>query len=1128
MFTQVFIKRFLTLTLSLVMLCGIITPNFAKAENINGETKTSSIELDSKLNSNLSNNSNILSMELDTNVASMTEKRTFHAKFKLPLHSDVKKLTWTYGGKKLSEWKQYQDMKPNGKSFITVDNVLVKNGEVTAKITFDLPYNMDDLSLPRFLYPALIGTYELEAVIAGQVVARAPIKLTPYDSYHTYNELKKEIDDVTAQAAQKNDRYIQTTSIGKSAEGRDIYFTIVAKDKDTVDKYENVTHPAMLHDPVKLQADIKSGAFKDYKVPIWLNNIHPDEVPGIDAIFQYFKSMALDQNITYDTVLANGEKSKVSLNIDKALEDVFFLFVYTNNPDGMVHHNRANGNGFDLNRDNSNQTQPETQSVTQQIAKWSPISFLDMHGFDKTFLIEPATPPHEPNLEYDLLINHMLEQAKVMGEAGIANTKYNYYHIPYEEYQKTQKNPNYVSKGQSTGWDDASAAYTAVYAMYHGAMGHTIEIPEMNEESVRALYYAASAATNYVVDKKDELFLSQLKIYERGVNNIDDRAVDPYLVNGKNKKIGRPRHENQNFFPEYYVLPVDNSIQKNGLEVYRMVEYLLRNGINVDQTTQTIANDGITYPAGSFVINMHQAKRGLANLSLYDGMNTSDFKWVTGEIVQNFPDMRGFNRYVIRDKNVFKGLTSPVTSVTIPGTQLPNDSSFIAIKNSNNDTVKAVNELLLAGKTVTMLTENIESNKIGDFIVAYDDLYPLASKYYLDVNVFGNSKPNGKVLKPYTISAVGEVDYVLKNLGFNVTDEQSSADILVNTFESEKYVNAGKPYIAFGYLGLDNMKSLIPSFSYEGPEWDRREGLFLADIVPNQMITAGYNEQEYLYTVSGAYITSVPKNAKVLAKYSNKDDFYRAGWWPERDDAKGKILAFTYKDLGKNITVFANDLTNNDHPQFQYRLLANSIFNSDPMDSNEVKETSSETESEREFIDLQAVEQWAGNEIRELAKLNIINGVNQKEFEPLKSVTRAEFLSMLVRAFDLSNSESQSSFTDVPSSSWYYPYISAAVESKLAEGVGEGKFEPNRAITREEMAQMAANAMKLTGQVSLDVSDAVLEKFNDKETISPYAREAVALLTKEEVIQGLTLSTFSPKNTANRAQAAVIIYRIKN
>ena len=60
----------------------------------------------------------------------------------------------------------------------------------------------------------------------------------------------------------------------------------------------------------------------------------------------------------------------------------------------------------------------------------------------------------------------------------------------------------------------------------------------------------------------------------------------------------------------------------------------------------------------------------------------------------------------------------------------------------------------------------------------------------------------------------------------------------------------------------------------------------------------------------------------MLAVIADEDHFFKAGWWPGHDAAKGKIMAFTYKDNNKNLTVFANDLTNDDHPQHQYRLLA--------------------------------------------------------------------------------------------------------------------------------------------------------------------------------------------------------------
>ncbi len=119
-------------------------------------------------------------------------------------------------------------------------------------------------------------------------------------------------------------------------------------------------------------------------------------------------------------------------------------------------------NGLDPNRDTGFQVNPETQAIVRQIHKWNPISVLDIHGFVSGFLIEPATPPHDPNFEYDLLADIMLEKAHEMGRAGIANSKYERYTIPKVHW--------------GDGWDDSFSGYTAVYAMYHGILGHTIEI----------------------------------------------------------------------------------------------------------------------------------------------------------------------------------------------------------------------------------------------------------------------------------------------------------------------------------------------------------------------------------------------------------------------------------------------------------------------------------------------------------------------------------------------------------------------------------------------------------------------------------------------------------------------------
>lgn len=86
----------------------------------------------------------------------------------------------------------------------------------------------------------------------------------------------------------------------------------------------------------------------------------------------------------------------------------------------------------------------------------------------------------------------------------------------------------------------------------------------MNEDSLDAFYYAALGATDYVINNKQELFLNQLEIFKRGIQNENtNAAVKDYLINAQNESIGRPGvDENTNFFPEYYILPVAKDLQK--------------------------------------------------------------------------------------------------------------------------------------------------------------------------------------------------------------------------------------------------------------------------------------------------------------------------------------------------------------------------------------------------------------------------------------------------------------------------------------------------------------------------------------------------------------------------------------
>lgn len=943
-------------------------------------------------------------LQLSTNVVSMTEAREIEVTADLGYVPKISDLKWTYGGKEFSEWKKWN---PDEKQFsgapiisFAAEPTLV-GSTVKAVIKFDLPFDTTDLSSTkggsssiRRVYPQLIGTFDLTVTdTSSGVSAKSPVQLKPYDSYLTYDELLRAIDEL--KGAVPADRYLDVQVIGKTVEGRDMQFAVLAKNKAAVDEYLNKTLPLMLNDPAVLQKKLAKGQLGDYKVPLFFNNIHPDEAPGPDAIFELLKILALQDTITYPTIDEQGKDTTITIDVDEALNHIIFLFNFTENPDGRVHNTRRNANDFDVNRDNGFQTQPESQAVTAQIAKWTPLVFLDFHGFHDEYLIEPCTPPHDPNYEYDLLAENMLKLAHRMGDAAIVNTKYDRYFIPLEGFADPAK--NFKKTGERyVGWDDAAPNYTATYAMHHGALGHTIEIPDINEDSTKALIYNGLAATKFVLDEKDQLFKNQLEYFKRGVNGEDNPAVDQWLVDPQNKVIGRPRVNGQNFFPEYYVLPVDGGLQKNALETYHMVEYLLRNGVKVEESTKPVTVNGVTYPAGTFVVPMHQAKRGYANTVLADGVDVSAWSDMYAEIVMNFPDLRGFDTYEIRTPGVFAGKTKPVVKVSIPATKVNGKAAEYIIKSTNNDAVKAVNELLAAGKSVKLVEQSGGNFEMGDYLVTAADLQSIKDKYFLDV-VPVEEAVSAKPLSYPKVANVGSLStaYVLKQLGFKLVDDVASADVIVDDSgqAAPEDILAGKPYIGIGgnALKLIKEKNILPGFDF-GQDNNTYEGLFRANLAQNSVITAPLAAESTLYSASGSWITAVPAGAKILARISGEENFFKAGWWPGHEKVKGQVFAFNFDEGNKHITLFANSITNRAHPAAQFRLLANAIYANV---TNAAKFMETGLAGGKTFTDITG--HWAEKEIQALAASGFLHGVDANHFAPEQKLTRAELAAIIYR-----------------------------------------------------------------------------------------------------------------------------------
>jgi hypothetical protein len=167
---------------------------------------------------------------------------------------------------------------------------------------------------------------------------------------------------------------------------------------------------------------------------------------------------------------------------------------------------------------------------------------------------------------------------------------------------------------------------------------------------------------------------------------------------------------------------------------------------------------------------------------------------------------------------------------------------------------------------------------------------------------------------------------------------------------------------------------------------------------------------------------------------------------------------------------------------------------------------------------------WAFNNIMFVAARGLYGGIGNNLFSPDTSMTRAMFAQVLanIEGADLSK-YTNSRFTDVSAGAWYAPAVEWAADMGIVSGYGGGRFGPEDEITREQTAVMLANYIKYKGYILPAGQTAA---FNDEDSVSAWAFEAVKIIQVAGIITGKPGNAFDPKGTATRAEVAAIFARL--
>lgn len=165
---------------------------------------------------------------------------------------------------------------------------------------------------------------------------------------------------------------------------------------------------------------------------------------------------------------------------------------------------------------------------------------------------------------------------------------------------------------------------------------------------------------------------------------------------------------------------------------------------------------------------------------------------------------------------------------------------------------------------------------------------------------------------------------------------------------------------------------------------------------------------------------------------------------------------------------------------------------------------------------------WVEKAASALKKRGVLTGDENGNLRPNDSVTRAEFVKMLVTAISLEIGGTNT-YTDVPANSWYAPYAAAAQRSGIVKGDENGRFSGSGLITRQDMSVMIYRWLNSSNAESYETTDINIP---DIENVSDYASDAVKTLYGLQILNGMDDGRFMPHNISTRAQAVKIIYEL--
>jgi LPXTG-motif cell wall-anchored protein len=771
-----------------------------------------------------------------------------------------------------------------------------------------------------------------------------------------YDEIAPKINSLM-----DNSNRVSAQVVGKSALGRDIYLvTVTGSETAEETAQQTVWRDKIKHNAAAAANDAELQA--GYKVPIWFNaNIHGNEWEGTDATLNYIEKLS----------------TSAWEDVEELLDGHRLYFTVVNNPDGRALGQRANGDNFDANRDMITGATPESRVIRDLTAIIQPTFYVDIHGYTSVLQIEPCGPPHGENYEYDLFLPHAYDAALAMEKAVVdANIPGNTYLSPTGD--ATLENTGKVKipyRDIRAGWDDWPPIFTPQYVAYQGAITNTVELPlgRVSDPAtgianavvdVEVARVVIETAVDYVVENSDALLANQIEIFRRGDAGEPLKTIpadiDPATVPAPNAwaEIWDETDVYTAALPRAYVIPMNGS-QRSNTDAATLVDQLLVHGVEVNTIDAPYTVNGVTYPMGSYLIDMHQPLRGMANVLLADG----------SDISTRVPDMYDISAWSLSllwgaDVDAIGSTTdaapavayTPITASTPTGS-LPAKGSYLELETSGVAEYQAINALLDADVPVSVFedgsvilgpddaTRVAAADVVADYGVEFeastgDRLLDEESRGLTDIRVgYSGAQDDRQSLQkmgftdlvPVTAATLqsGEVDlgaidvlWIASNL--NITAEQPVAKANV-----EAFIASGKGVVGRGtaVAAFANTYGLVSSTATTGTGGSNG----IVNVTTPAESLFALASQDTAFITPATWYTALGANAVVEQTYATEDVFISGHWADSatgsRSFAAGQASIVSAEAAsGSKVLMFGTSPLYRTHPVGAFSQVARGLF----------------------------------------------------------------------------------------------------------------------------------------------------------------------------------------------------------